>query len=214
MLIPQFLYFCALVVMFLFKSVHGSTDLEFDEVTCGSVVKLMNTNHRARLHSHDVKYGSGSQQQSVTAVDNSDDHNSHWQIIGPYNSHCSRGEPVKCGDSIRLLHVATGKYLHSHFFSSPLSHNLEVSCFGEDGKGDTGDNWVVVCNGDNWQRDETVRFRHKDTDAFLHITGDTFGRPIHGQKEVCGYANPHPSNYWRTVEGVYMMPKNSDGNGL
>lgn len=34
-----------------------------------------------RLHSHDVKYGSGSGQQSVTAVKNSDDINSHWQIF-------------------------------------------------------------------------------------------------------------------------------------
>ena len=28
-------------------------------VTCGSVVKLINTKHNVRLHSHDVKYGSG-----------------------------------------------------------------------------------------------------------------------------------------------------------
>lgn len=35
-----------------------------------------------RLHSHDVKYGSGSGQQSVTAVQDGDDVNSHWQILG------------------------------------------------------------------------------------------------------------------------------------
>uniref|UniRef100_A0A8D8X0M4 Stromal cell-derived factor 2 n=1 Tax=Cacopsylla melanoneura TaxID=428564 RepID=A0A8D8X0M4_9HEMI len=29
-------------------------------VTCGSVVKLMNVDYRVRLHSHDVKYGTGS----------------------------------------------------------------------------------------------------------------------------------------------------------
>lgn len=28
-------------------------------VTCGSVLKLFNTQHRVRLHSHDIKYGSG-----------------------------------------------------------------------------------------------------------------------------------------------------------
>lgn len=28
-------------------------------VTCGSLVKLLNTRHNVRLHSHDVKYGSG-----------------------------------------------------------------------------------------------------------------------------------------------------------
>lgn len=28
-------------------------------VTCGSVLKLLNTRHSVRLHSHEVKYGSG-----------------------------------------------------------------------------------------------------------------------------------------------------------
>jgi len=32
-------------------------------VTCGSVVKLLNVDYRTRLHSHDVKYGTGSGQQ-------------------------------------------------------------------------------------------------------------------------------------------------------
>lgn len=30
-------------------------------VTCGSVLKLLNTRHSVRLHSHEVKYGSGEQ---------------------------------------------------------------------------------------------------------------------------------------------------------
>lgn len=32
---------------------------ELNYVTCGSLVKLLNTRHNVRLHSHDVKYGSG-----------------------------------------------------------------------------------------------------------------------------------------------------------
>ena len=46
--------------------------------------------------------------------------------------------PVKCGQTIRLTHVNTGRNLHSHHFQSPLSHNLEVSAFGENGAGDDG----------------------------------------------------------------------------
>lgn len=43
---------------------------ELDHVTCGSVLKLVNTRSDVRLHSHDVKYGSGSGQQVniITAV--------------------------------------------------------------------------------------------------------------------------------------------------
>ena len=35
----------------------------YEYVTCGSALKLLNTGHNVRLHSHDVKYGSGSGQQ-------------------------------------------------------------------------------------------------------------------------------------------------------
>jgi dolichyl-phosphate-mannose--protein O-mannosyl transferase len=36
------------------------------------------------------------------------------------------------------MHVTTRRNLHSHHFSSPLSHNQEVSAFGEGGDGDEG----------------------------------------------------------------------------
>lgn len=36
-----------------------STGSEMSFVTCGSVVKLLNVKHNVRLHSHDVRYGSG-----------------------------------------------------------------------------------------------------------------------------------------------------------
>jgi dolichyl-phosphate-mannose--protein O-mannosyl transferase len=55
---------------------------DIDLITCGSVLKLQNVQEKVRLHSHDVKYGSGSGQQSVTGMPNSDDVNSHWQILG------------------------------------------------------------------------------------------------------------------------------------
>ena len=34
---------------------------------------------------------------------------------------CKRGDPVECGQKIRLEHLTTHKNLHSHHFSSPLS---------------------------------------------------------------------------------------------
>lgn len=37
----------------------GATKTGVGPVTCGSVLKLLNTQHRVRLHSHDIKYGSG-----------------------------------------------------------------------------------------------------------------------------------------------------------
>lgn len=39
---------------------------------------------------------------------------------------------------IRLQHLNTGRFLHSHLFTSPLSGNQEVSAFGDLSGGDTG----------------------------------------------------------------------------
>jgi dolichyl-phosphate-mannose--protein O-mannosyl transferase len=65
---------------------------------------------------------------------------------------------------MRLEHLATNKNLHSHHFSSPLSNNQEISAYGDQGEGDTGDHWIVVCRGDYWMRDEPVMLKHVDTD--------------------------------------------------
>lgn len=150
-------------------------------VTCGSVIKLLNVDYRSRLHSHDVKYGTGSGQQSVTGVETSDDVNSHWTIKGPTGKMCTRGAEIKCGDTIRLQHLTTKKNLHSHTFSSPLSGNQEISAYGDDsGEGDSGDHWEVVCNEESWRRDTKVQLRHTDTKKFLAMSGRSFGRPISG----------------------------------
>jgi len=48
------------------KKIYGCTFFVVsgtDVVTCGSVLKLVNVRSDVRLHSHDIKYGSGSGQQ-------------------------------------------------------------------------------------------------------------------------------------------------------
>ncbi|XP_038615188.1 stromal cell-derived factor 2 [Tachyglossus aculeatus] len=175
-------------------------------VTCGSVVKLLNTRHDVRLHSHDVRYGSGSGQQSVTGVSAVDDSNSYWRVRGKTSTVCERGTPVKCGQVIRLTHINTGRNLHSHHFTSPLSGNQEVSAFGEEGEGDYLDDWTVLCGGSHWVRDGEVRFKHSSTEALLSVTGEQYGRPISGQKEVHGMIQPSQNNYWKAMEGIFMKP--------
>ncbi|GFO12570.1 stromal cell-derived factor 2-like 1 [Plakobranchus ocellatus] len=200
---PTIIYLTILCYLFD-KSYQSKFDYDF--VTCGSALKVTNTASGVRLHSHDVKYGSGSGQQSVTGVDSSDDHNSYWQVRGKTGSVCQRGHPVKCGQTIRLTHVATMKNLHTHHFQSPLSHNQEVSAFGDNGEGDEGDNWMIVCTDKYWSRSQRVRIKHVTTDHYLHVTGDTFGRPIHGQKEISAYPYINDLNYWQAAEGIYIKP--------
>jgi len=178
----------------------------YSYVTCGSVIKLINNHLKFRLHSHEVKYGSGSHQQSVTGIDDTDDVSSHWVVKGKSGKTCKRGEPITCGMTVRLEHLVTKKNLHSHHFHSPLSNNQEVSCFGESGEGDTGDHWVVTCSSDYWERNGNVRFKHADTDMWMAMSGNTYGRPISGQKEVCALPYSDSSCFWKTVEGVYIKP--------
>lgn len=60
-------------------------------VTCGSVLKLMNVDYNVRLHSHEVKYGSGSGQQSVTGTNAKEDGNSYWLVKAESGKQCVRG---------------------------------------------------------------------------------------------------------------------------
>ncbi|KAL9260206.1 Stromal cell-derived factor 2-like protein [Drosera capensis] len=50
------------------------------EITYGTVLKLMHEKTKFRLHSHEVPYGSGSGQQSVTGFPDVDDANSYWRF--------------------------------------------------------------------------------------------------------------------------------------
>lgn len=42
--------------------------------------------------------------------------------------------------------------------------------------------------------------------SYLHVSGDSFGRPISGQREVSGYGSPNELNYWQAMEGIYVTP--------
>lgn len=60
-------------------------------VTYGSVFKLINDDYNVRLHSHDVKYGTGSGQQSITGTEMKEDINSHWVVLNVTNEPYQRG---------------------------------------------------------------------------------------------------------------------------
>jgi len=169
---PQMAWMKRAVGVLAMLALATADDMEGEEygyVTCGSVIKLQNERANYCLHSHDIKWGSGSSQQSVTAVEHKGDPNSLWKVTGANGAHCPQGTPVKIGQVIRLTHVQTKRNLHSHQYQSPLSKRQEVSCFGEGGKGDTGDNWIVESRngGTHWKRDAPVRLQHQDTRHWL-----------------------------------------------
>ena len=188
---------CSLLIV-LFDSVLTQQDA----VTCSSTFKLVNQQSGDRLHSHEVKYGSGSGQQVDSIIFlRSSNFSSLFKLffalVCDRLAECRRCEqllassrwklwarvcqqerssnyiiismsnrvPIKCDSIVRLIHIATRRYLHSHDFASPLSHNQEVSAFGENGVSDEGDRWKVVCTSRNdyWLRKDGIRLQHVTT---------------------------------------------------
>ena len=91
--------------------------------------------------------------------------------------------------------------------------------------GDDGDRWRVLCTAGNdfWLRSDPVRLQHVVTGKsvpcssslsvsrwipfrYLHLSGDTFGRPIHGQKEISAFSYANSQNLWKVDAGVYIRP--------
>uniref|UniRef100_A0A7C8YFK4 MIR domain-containing protein n=1 Tax=Opuntia streptacantha TaxID=393608 RepID=A0A7C8YFK4_OPUST len=181
------------------------------EVTYGSVIKLMHERTKFRLHSHEVPYGSGSGQQSVTGFPTGDDSNSYWTVKPVPGSKAKQGDTIKSGTDIRLQHMKTHKWLHSHLHASPISGNLEVSCFGGDAQSDTGDHWKLEIEGKGttWRQDQKVRLQHVDTGGYLHSHDKKYQRIAGGQQEVCGVKEKGRDNIWLAAEGVYLP--SSDG---
>jgi len=59
---------------------------ELQYVTCGSIISLVHVPTNSRLHSHDVKYGGGSGQQSVTGFADQGDTNNYWLVREAHGS--------------------------------------------------------------------------------------------------------------------------------
>jgi dolichyl-phosphate-mannose--protein O-mannosyl transferase len=202
--------FSVLLLCFLWFQTIPAVKVEGDDaVTWGSVIKLVHQSTGYRLHSHEIVYGTGSGQQSVTAYPFGGDNNSFWRVKreekANNESNCS---PVACGSWLRLEHLTTRKNLHSHLPKSPLSGNLEVSAFGIAGQGDSGDVFQLVCNDYStkyWKRGEGVYFKHVDTNAFLYSSMKyVYPEPIEGHLEVSGHKKKNSDCLWKADDGFYL----------
>ncbi|KAF9435536.1 Stromal cell-derived factor 2-like protein 1 [Entomortierella beljakovae] len=185
-------------------------DEEYQKVTCGSSIKLTHDKSQFKLHSHQIPYGSGSGQQSITAVPQKDDTNSLWLVMAELGRTCDRGEPVPCGTNIRLKHVNTKKFLHSHHHNSPMSGGLEVSAY--DGQ-DDGDNWTLEClNKDEyWMRESPVKLQHVNTGTYLSSSSKhVYGNPIPGQQEVASHRLDYSDQKWSAQEGFYFAERENE----
>lgn len=145
----------------------------------------------------------------MTAYPDSDDANSLWTVRAPLGEVRPQGTPVKNGATLRLQHLATGRWLHSHHHRSPLTHQQEISCYGEAEKSNSEDVWRVETLSDDsdWERGEKVLLAHVDTGVWLSSSMKSYPRPIDGQHEVAGASRRGSDCEWTAAEGVYHAPR-------
>lgn len=206
-----------IVVVFLLAVVltdlTAADDDYLEVLTCGSIIKIGHQQTGGRLHSHSVNYGSGSHQQSVTGQRAADDPNSFWVVRPGYGVGCRQGQPIAPGTPIRLQHLATQRFLHSHRHPAPLSPHLqEVSCFGtDDGRAsDQGDDWIfeALSSNQNLAISQKFRLKHVATDSYLASHDTQFGNPIPGQFEIFTRPQKQKDTIWRFAEGIYYPSNN------
>ncbi|XP_048585823.1 protein O-mannosyl-transferase 2 isoform X2 [Nematostella vectensis] len=182
-----------------------------EDLAFGSMITLKN--HRAGgalLHSHHHLYPKehAPEQQQVTGYSHKDDNNK-FLIKKAYEDY-DANEPVefvKNGDWIRLEHAATKRNIHSHNEKAPLTkHHMQVTAYGEEGKGDANDFWrVEIVSGSPDNHVKTVRtiFRliHVNLDCALHMGSKTLPKWGWEQLEVtCNPVQHELGNMWN-VEG-------------
>jgi dolichyl-phosphate-mannose--protein O-mannosyl transferase len=83
----------------------------------------------------------------MSAVHSGHGHCSEWPTTATHalqDEPCPQGEYIKKGRQVRLQHVGTKKWLHSHLHRSPLSGQQEVSAYGSSQQSDTGDVWTIT----------------------------------------------------------------------
>lgn len=144
------------------------------DVQYGSKVTLRNNGYGGGiLHSHVQRYPYGSKQQQVTCYHHRDSNN-EWIIsghrLGDGDLNQTEGL-VQNGSIIRLLHVSTGRNLHSHEISAfNIKREFEVSCYGNETIGDVNDNWVIESKKQIQTLITSFYIRHERLGCYLKST--------------------------------------------
>ncbi|KAG1050102.1 hypothetical protein G6F43_007601 [Rhizopus delemar] len=172
------------------------------EVAYGSNVTIRNAGYGGGLlHSHVHTYPEGSEQQQITCYHHKDENN-HWTIRPPrQDTFDPLDSPdlihfLKDGDLVRLVHIPTGRNLHSHRIDAPISPGWEVSGYGNDTIGDIQDNWKVEVVHDMIHKNKdrvhslTTRFRLRHQTLGCLLTADNTVLPDWGFKQAEVFCDP------------------------
>lgn len=151
------------------------------DIAYGSIITMKSNYYGGGLlHSHAQVYPKGSKQRQVTTYHHKD-YNNDWLIMKSYSEKQTNttedGDAwiIKDGDVIRLKHIHTSSFLHSHRVTAPITHSdYEVSGYGGIGIDDPNDLWTVEIVSDSLYSDKKMhtlstkfRLKHIQTGCYL-----------------------------------------------
>ncbi|KAK1772569.1 glycosyltransferase family 39 protein [Phialemonium atrogriseum] len=165
------------------------------EVALGSRVTIKNMGYGGGLlHSHVQTYPEGSTQQQVTCYHHKDANNDWFFYPNRGDAdYDAEADPrfIGNGDTIRLIHAQTGRNLHSHEISAPVTKaDKEVSCYGNLTVGDNKDHWKIEVVNDAASRDWshlrtlTTGFRLKHEVLGCYLRAGNVNLPQWGFKQI------------------------------
>ncbi|OOF96214.1 glycosyltransferase family 39 protein [Aspergillus carbonarius ITEM 5010] len=165
------------------------------EIALGSRVTLKNMGYGGGLlHSHIQTYPEGSTQQQVTCYHHKDANNDWFIYPNRYEPEFDPEGPLRFigdGEIIRLIHGQTGRNLHSHAISAPVTKSqFEVSCYGNITIGDDKDHWTVEVVDDVASRDRskirtlTTAFRLRHPALGCYLRAGNVNLPQWGFKQI------------------------------
>ena len=211
----------SLIIFFNISSCENMSEedikstIESKTITYGSSLRIQNTITKFHLSSFGMNWSSGSGLQIITAVESDKEVNSLFTIKEGENYPIKiNGDPVLCGDIIRLEHVSTGKNLHSHDFKSFVTNSQEACGFGDNGDGDVNDNFRISCYKQNDNETITGKteffLQHVPTQNWLYINYKTSmyddnncrGCPIRGQREFSLTTKKDKQCLWKVIGGI------------
>lgn len=205
-LIPLFVYVTSFYIHFKFQRIYSDdlqdfslqfqsqfTDNYLEEsdifVIDRSIITLINKETKSYVKSEHKNYASGSQQQVVFADDEKNE-KSIWKFV---KIHIEDSENAKekdmflqNEDHIKLVHMLTDRYLHSHHINAPTHYEKkfkEVSCYGGFKREVTDDNdyWIVKSDTQYvMARESIVKLFHVKTGTYLGVNSNS----IEGRHEV------------------------------
>lgn len=212
-MIPLFVYMLSFKIHFIILENSGPGDAQMSslfqanlkgsdlpnsplEIAYGSKVTIKNAGYGGGLlHSHVQLFPEGSQQQQVTCYHHKDSNNDWTIFTNRYEPDFDPESPdirfLKDQDVIRLVHAHTGRNLHSHSVSAPVTKSEnEVSCYGNLTVGDDKDHWTVEVVEDLVSRDRSkirtlmTTFRLKHTSLGCYLKAANVNLPQWGFKQI------------------------------